>query len=112
MPALLLAILATHLVLTAQEVPKLDVEPACKAATSAAVRIGDRTSNACMQDENAAQAKLKQEWRTFSDSARSRCTRLSKVGGPPSYVELLTCLELAKAARELPNDHEDKQIER
>jgi hypothetical protein len=30
--------------------------------------------------------------------------RLTRLGGPPSYVELLTCLEIAKAANELP-DH-------
>jgi hypothetical protein len=29
---------------------------------------------------------------------------LSRLGGPPSYVELLTCLELAKAADNLPDE--------
>jgi hypothetical protein len=28
--------------------------------------------------------------------------RFSSLGGSPSYVELLTCLEMAKQAKELP----------
>lgn len=38
----------------------------------------------------------------FSPSGRIRCARLVTVGGSPSYVELLTRLELAKQAKELP----------
>jgi len=36
--------------------------------------------------------------------------RLSSLGGAPSYVELLTCLELATQAKALPSDiHEAGQ---
>jgi len=33
---------------------------------------------------------------------RTRCVSLTGLGGSPSYVELLTCLEMAKAANDLP----------
>jgi hypothetical protein len=33
---------------------------------------------------------------------RTGCVRFSSLGGSPSYVELLTCLEMAKQAKELP----------
>lgn len=33
---------------------------------------------------------------------RAGCVRFSSLGSSPSYVELLTCLEIAKQAKELP----------
>ena len=38
----------------------------------------------------------------FSPAQRTECVRLVTLGGGPSYVELLTCLELAKHVKELP----------
>ena len=35
---------------------------------------------------------------------QTRCVAKTHMGGPPSYIEVLTCLELALAARELPKD--------
>jgi hypothetical protein len=45
---------------------------------------------------------LQQEWSEFTPSQRSHCVRLSTTGGMPSYVELLTCVEMSKASAELP----------
>ena len=104
MPALLPAILAAHVILTAQEVPRLDVETSCHDAARAAVRASGDASKVCLHDEQQARAKLKTEWRTFNGGAQSRCLEMTRTGGPPSYVELLTCLELAKAARTLPHE--------
>ena len=33
---------------------------------------------------------------------RTGCVRFSSLGSSPSYVQLLTCLEMAKQAKELP----------
>jgi hypothetical protein len=33
---------------------------------------------------------------------RTGCVRFSSLGSSPSYLELLTCLEMAKQANELP----------
>ena len=38
----------------------------------------------------------------IAPAQQAHCVSLSKVGGSPSYVELLTCLEMAKAAKALP----------
>jgi hypothetical protein len=54
------------------------------------------------RDENVARDKLEQEWSQFSPAQRTECVRLVTLGGGPSYVELLTCLELAKQVKELP----------
>lgn len=107
MPTLLPVILtATHLVLTAQEVPQLNVEPSCHAAAGASIRHGRPNASTCLRNEQRARAKLKQQWNTFTGAERQRCVALSRLGGPPSYVELLTCLQVAKAAKNLPNDGE------
>ena len=33
---------------------------------------------------------------------RQHCTSLTQMGGSPSYVELLTCLQIAEEAAKLP----------
>ncbi len=107
MPLLLPVVLtAAHLTLTAQEVPKLNVEPSCRATAGALIRQKHRDTSACMQDERQARTKLKKQWSTFTRAEREHCRQLTTLGGPPSYVELLTCLQLAKAARKLPDDSE------
>jgi hypothetical protein len=104
MPALLPVVLtAAHLVLTSQEVPKLNVEPSCRAAAVGLIGRGNRSAEACVSDENQARATLTRQWSSFSRRERSRCQQLSTLGGPPSYVELLTCLQMAKAASKLPD---------
>lgn len=104
MPALLpVFIAASHLVLAAQGVPRLNVEPGCQAATTdSRGHPGDRTAAACLQDERQARNTLQKEWGGYSEADRARCLRLSDQGGAPSYVELLTCLQIAKQSGQLP----------
>lgn len=87
----------------ADGVPNFDIAPSCRAAATAAV-TASRDENACKTDERVALDKLKQDWGQYNDAQRGHCVRLSSLGGAPSYVELLTCLELAKAAAELPDE--------
>ena len=101
--SVLLQIIATgaQLVLAADNVPELKYEQSCRAATQAAAMPG-RNENACLQDEKAAKQKLVEEWKEFTPAQKSHCVRLSNTGGSPSYVELLTCVEMSKAAANLP----------
>lgn len=92
---------SSHLMLVADKVPVLNYERSCRAAVHAAA-MPNRNENACLQDEKAAAAKLKQEWSTFTPAQKSHCVQLSTTGGLPSYVELLTCMEMSKAAANLP----------
>jgi len=96
------ALTAAHLVLTAQEPPTLNVAPSCRAAT--VIRHGGGALNACLQTERRARVTLSKQWNTFGRAARRRCDTLATLGGPPSYVELLTCLQMARAAEHLPGD--------
>lgn len=104
MPALLPMLLAgSHLMLVADRVPQLNTDPNCHAA--AAVSAGfDRSEDSCKRDESDARGKLEQEWTQFTSTQKTHCVSLANLGGPPSYVELLTCLEIAKAADNLPKE--------
>ena len=94
---------ASHIVLAAFSVPKFDVERTCRAAVGGAgVPGGD--SAECQRDEQDARSKLEKDWSQYSAAQRSQCDGLVTTGGAPSYVELLTCLEMAKQAKELPED--------
>ena len=104
MPALFPIILtATQIVLAADSVPKFDVERTCRAAVGG-TGVPGRDSAECQRDEQDARSKLEKDWTQYSASQRSQCDGLVTTGGAPSYVELLTCLEMAKQAKELPED--------
>jgi len=104
MPALLPVILTgSYLMLAADRVPQLDTDRSCHAATMAATSP-NRNEDACKRDERSARDKLEQQWGQYTPGQQTHCASLSRMGGPPSYVELLTCLEMAKAADSLPDE--------
>ena len=103
MPALFSIILtATQIVLAADSVPKFDLERTCRGAIAA--DLPGRDSASCQQDEQAAHSQLEKVWSQYNAAQRSECDTLVTTGGEPSYVELLTCLEMTKQAKELPED--------
>jgi hypothetical protein len=95
-------LLISQVVLAADPVLKFDIGPSCRSAAVASAVIATRDAAACERDERTARDTLEKEWRQFTPSDQARCVRLVTLGGGPSYVELLTCLEMAKQARELP----------
>ncbi len=104
MPGLMPILLVTsQLMLVADKVPEFNVDPSCRAATQASA-VANRDESACKRDEDTARSKLQQDWGQYSESQKAHCTQLSTLGGPASYVELTTCLELSKAASALPPD--------
>jgi hypothetical protein len=104
MPALLpIFLTASHIILAAVSVPKFDVEQTCRAAVIGADAPGPASAD-CQRDEQDARSKLEKDWGQYSAAQRSQCDGLVTTGGAPSYVELLTCLEMAKQAKELPED--------
>jgi hypothetical protein len=78
--------------------PKLNVGPSCDAAARGAIVIG-RDKQACMGDENAALDVLKENWTKYNAADKVQCVGNVKTGGPASYVELLSCLEIMRDAK-------------
>jgi hypothetical protein len=84
--------------------PKLNAEPSCRAAADSAAMgsLGGgnvRDLASCMRDENEARDQLGKEWAQFSPDDQQRCTSETRMGGSPSYVELLVCLEMIRDAK-------------
>jgi len=88
-------LLSTQLLLAADEVPRLDYEITCRAARPLSAQ-DTRTYQTCMNDETGARSQLERQWLQFPASAKGRCTQEASLGGSPSCVELLTCLQIAK----------------
>jgi hypothetical protein len=82
--------------------PKLKVDTSCEAAGRGAVMLG-RNKEACLADETAAQDTLKQNWSKYSATDKTQCVGMATTGGPASYVELLSCLEIMRDARNIRN---------
>ena len=99
--ALLFASVFAPSVVVAQAggVPNLEFAQGCRNTASGDAAV----LNTCMRDEQRARQKLTAEWETFPHGDRTECTALAKLGPVlQSYVELITCLEMAKDARALP----------
>lgn len=96
-------LIGTHLILTASgRVPTFDVVPSCRAA---GIVSGDVRRESCLRTEKEAREQIVKGWSDFSRADRQRCVETSTMGGASrSYVELLTCLELARDARKLPQE--------
>jgi len=93
--------LALHLIAASGGgVPTLDVHPSCHAAAAAQITNTDRMQ-ACMEVEQGAHDRLVETWKKFNIVDRSSCVR-TMMDFEPTYTELLTCLEIAKDARNLP----------
>jgi hypothetical protein len=96
--------LASQLIVTvADNVPKFNIERGCKVdSTASSLDTGlDETIKRCVRDEQQAQDQLQTQWSQFAPSDKALCTSVTTEGGgvPPSYVELLTCLEGQQLAK-------------
>src|SRR5262245_15496501 len=82
--------------------PKFDVDATCRAA----VDMPTGTPRTCLADERGAQDELAKRWTQYAALERARCTTLSGIGYQ-SYVELLTCLEMAAQVKNSPAAESD-----
>lgn len=95
--------LGVHFVIAvADKVPDLAVDQTCRAEADR-TRSSNRNLSDCLSSEHDARQQLESRWNQYTASERARCTSTATMGGEPSYVELLTCLEMAKQADKLPH---------
>ncbi len=77
----------------AQEIPRIDIEASCRRAR--ALTPEDTNPYAgCVRDETAAASQLRSTWAASSRPHRESCSQETQIAGSPSYVELITCLEM------------------
>jgi hypothetical protein len=98
--------LGTQLVMTvAGDVPEFDIQRECRVDSTDAYDPNaglNAMIKRCVADEQQALSQLGAQWTQFQGSDRSQCIQETSIGGTPSYVELLTCLQGAKLVRQQP----------
>jgi len=100
--ALLLTTVAAATAAAQSGVPTIDYEASCRAAERATKGLVG-TIDGCRMSERAARDALAKQWSTFPPADRQSCHSLTTAGTPGTYTELLTCLEMRRDARKLPD---------
>jgi hypothetical protein len=96
------ALASPPIVANADDVPTYDVRATCHAESLADASAG---ATACLQDEQKARETLVAQWTQFASENRTNCMELEGgITGVRSYVELLTCLQIAKQVKALPGN--------
>ena len=104
-PTLIGVVATAALLVTAAQagdVPTLNVRPTC-------TPIGDDKTfpidtKRCLKTEQETRDQLVRQWANFPAADRSLCTQTATMGGLPSYVALITCLEMKRDAAALSTD--------
>ena len=95
-----LALLGTQSTIAAADgVPRIDIESLCRSRSA-----GDRmmklpeaqSVSDCIQIEKTTRDRLETAWPAAPGSIRARCRKDAVALGTMSYVDLLTCLQLAE----------------
>jgi hypothetical protein len=97
-----LALSSTLLLAIADNVPTLNVESGCRAAAKMGDSLSlDTSLRQCLADENNARDQLEGQWMQFPEAVRERCVATTETGSNPSYVEVLTCLQMDRDAAQI-----------
>jgi hypothetical protein len=86
--AILLTLSPIHV---SDSVPQFDIARECRFEGGSTVEYGR-----CAEDEGAALRDLQQAWAQFPGADKRSCSVEATTSGFASYVELLTCLEMAR----------------
>lgn len=82
----------------ADDLPRFNFEPSCKGGLDSP-GLNERYTR-CISEENNARKQLEGSWSSWPAADRGQCIDTARMGAP-SYVELLTCLQMARDAAKL-----------
>jgi hypothetical protein len=85
-----------------ERVPKLDVEGSCRDAKAYGLTDPEQTYKSCMLDETQAKQQLQEKWSHYKAATRRDCIAAG-ANPSPSYVELLTCIEMTEEILKPPS---------
>jgi hypothetical protein len=92
-------VISSHLVVAvADTVPNFDIGRNCKldVTATAGLSVGQPLKN-CIRDEQRARRQLASQWSKFPAASRASCVADEDIA--PSYVSLLTCLQINQWSR-------------
>jgi hypothetical protein len=87
-------------VAVADGIPAFDISRSCRLDLAATAGLAvDQSSKTCIGDETRARRRLASQWSKYSAASKATCIPQESIGGTPSYVSLMTCLEMARGIR-------------
>ncbi len=90
-PSFISILLGSRMIVAiADQAPGYDVAPHCRSLAMSSYSV-----ETCMNEEKAARDKLIDRWAQFERSDKDTCEATIRAAGP-SYVALLSCLEIAE----------------
>jgi hypothetical protein len=90
-------VLSSQIALVSEVPPTLDFAVGCRAANQSK----QANLQECFKDEAAARTTLAETWLQYPLGDRANCSAVATSGGPQSYVELVTCLQMARDAKKI-----------
>jgi hypothetical protein len=87
------------------QVPQLNVKAVCEARAADARKVQsppDQSMTECMRDEEAAKRQLTALWASTPASTRKLCESDGRALGMRSYLDLLTCIQIAEDLKPQP----------
>jgi hypothetical protein len=96
LPIIILASFPLTTVAVSDTVPKFDIARECRSEGGS-----QATLERCAADEAQARDELQPQWLQFAFHDKTVCLGEATADGTPSYVELLTCLEMARDVKKL-----------
>ena len=94
-------VLGSHLLIAAAGLPGIDPQKLCHGSDLGGGPM--QTFQSCMMDEQEAREKLLKDWGTYPSSDKAFCMRTNDY--LPSYVEWITCAEMARDLRQLRKEN-------
>lgn len=92
----------------AQQLPRFDIQASCRSAQALTVEDRDPVQG-CMRDEAEAERQLQAIWGGAAATHRETCAAQARLVGSPSYVEVLTCLQMYQGAASTAPPHRRRQ---
>ena len=92
--------------------PEINVNAVCKARLADAKMLQitpDQSDEDCARDEEAAKQQLGKLWASTSVSTRNQCQSDARSLGTVSYLDLLSCLQIAEDLKSGAQDETGKQ---
>ncbi len=103
LPIVILATLSP--IAVSDSVPQFDIVKECRFEGGS-----EPNFERCSQDETSALGQLTAEWAQFAGADRKTCMAVTTASSFTSYVELLTCLEMAQGAASPNTGRNDPRV--
>jgi hypothetical protein len=94
--ASVLSLLVIQSAPAAAQPPRFNIKATCRQAEPLS---GDKSVyQSCVDEEVYARKQVVASWSSFRPRTQRSCVSETRIGGAPSYVDLLTCMQLDKGA--------------